>query len=183
MSSNGILFLSSALSSGMTSLADFYIAHSAPTTKAIKFSPSTNANMKRIHSISGAAVDVTSRTTNAIFKLVDVTINRFAGSGNATPLNGSRSPQVASPPPPLPPPKGKEKHDAEYLPPPLPSRTLSPGVPDPVASIPPSTPSHNTRLLNRVLASTDLILTALEQSATQLIDSGTDAVSRGISHK
>lgn len=183
--SHGILFLSSAISSGLTSLANYYIAHSTPSTKPITFSPRTKANVKRVHTISGVAVDVTSRTTNTIFKLVDGTINRLTGSNTPTSTGRPQpQPQRTASPPPLPP-RGKEKGDLskDHFPPPaLPPRPRSPFGHGPAAP-PTSPPSSKPRLLNRILASTDIILTALEQSATQLIESGTDAVSRGIGHK
>ncbi|GJJ11949.1 hypothetical protein Clacol_006187 [Clathrus columnatus] len=185
--SNGILVLSSALSTGITTLANFYISHSTPSETPIIFSPRTQSNVRRIHTISGAAVDVTSRTTNTIFNLLEGAVNRF------TVTNSSRlqPQQVTSPKPgpPLPPRKDNltfEKDRPSLPSPALPPRSQGSRDPSPrrvVGASQAGLSSSKPRLLNRILASTDIIITALERSATQLIESSTDAVSRGISHK
>lgn len=95
--------------------------------------------MRRVHQVSGQAVKVTAKTTGMIHKMIDMGIDRVAGSKNKTP---ERSTPGAPPPPPRPP-----------------------------------------RLLNRLLISTDLLLTTLEHSAGQLVSHGTDAASKIAGHR
>ncbi|KAF8528187.1 senescence-associated protein-domain-containing protein [Hysterangium stoloniferum] len=156
--SRGIVFATSVIASGMTSVSNYYISHSTPSPKAVEFSPRARANMKRIHKISGTAVDVTSKTTGAILQSVEFVANKLAGPS---------SKPVQRPPPSLPPRDGI-------------STTKSSEAPMPV---PPPLPPRKPRLLNRILASTDLLLTTLEHSANTLIVTGTDAVSASLGHK
>ena len=107
------------------------------------FSETTNANMRRVHQLSGQAVKVTANTTGMIHKMIDMGIDRVSK------------------------PKAKQA-DRGSLPP---------------GSTPPGTPPRPPRLLNRLLISTDLLLTTLEQSANQLVTHGTDAAATVAGHK
>lgn len=115
--------------------------------------------MRHIHTISGAAVTVTSKTTGAILKTVDYVANRVSGPGHP----GNR-------------------HDAGS------QLALSHRAGSSVHALPspggaPSLPQGKPRLLNRVLASTDLLLTTLEQSARELVETSSNAVSASLAHK
>jgi spartin len=166
--SKGIVFVTNVLSSGMSSAASYYIAHSEPTKDPVVFSDTTRQNFRRVHKISGQAVNVTSKTTGMIHKAVEQLTDRVAGrssssystpalpprnkgslspSGFTSPYPGSPSPRSTSPAPPPPPPRKKPA------------------------------------LVNRVLASTDLLLTTVEQSAQYLISNGTQNMSRAMEHK
>jgi spartin len=156
------------MTTGINSASNYYISHSTPTSRPVVFSPRTRTNVRRIHKISGTAVAVTSKTTGAIFKTIDYVANRVAGSDpRKSPGHGRGSGSQLAPPP-LPPRAGSPVH-------PLPA-TRPPGVAPPL-------PPRSPRLMNRVLASTDLLLTTLEQSAQKVIATGTDAVSASLAHK
>ncbi|CAE6454585.1 unnamed protein product [Rhizoctonia solani] len=138
--SRGIMYATDLASKGMAAAAQRYVSNSSPTTQPIVFSETTNNNMRRVHNVSGQAVKVTAQTTGMIHKIIDMGIDRVAGTGKNKQVD--RSAPGAPPPPPRPP-----------------------------------------RLLNRILISTDLILTTLEQSAGQLVSHGTDAASRVAGHR
>ena len=138
--SRGILYATDLATKGMTAAAQRYVSNSSPTTKPVVFSETTNNNMRRVHNISGQAVNVTSKTTGMIHKIIDMGIDRVAGTGKNKQVD--RTAPGAPPPPPRPP-----------------------------------------RLLNRILISTDLLLTTLEQSANQLVSHGTDAASQVAGHR
>ncbi|CAE6533955.1 unnamed protein product [Rhizoctonia solani] len=138
--SRGILYATDLATKGMVAAAQRYVSNSSPTTQPLVFSETTNNNVRRVHNISGQAVKVTAKTTGMIHKMIDMGIDRVAGTGKNKQVN--RSTPGAPPPPPRPP-----------------------------------------RLLNRILISTDLLLTTLEQSATQLVSHGTDAASKVAGHR
>ncbi|KAJ1309391.1 hypothetical protein OPQ81_006168 [Rhizoctonia solani] len=138
--SRGILYATDLATKGMTAAAERYVSNSSPTTQPIVFSETTNNNMRRVHNISGQAVKVTAKTTGMIHKMIDMGIDRVAGTGKNK--QADRSAPGAPPPPPRPP-----------------------------------------RLLNRILISTDMLLTTLEQSATQLVSHGTEAASKVAGHR
>ncbi|KAG9096894.1 hypothetical protein FS749_007517 [Ceratobasidium sp. UAMH 11750] len=133
--SRGILYATDLATKGMQNAAQRYVANSSPTTQPIVFSETTNANMRRVHHLSGQAVKVTARTTGMIHKMIDAGIDRMS--------------------------KPKPK----------------------AAGAPPNTPPRPPRLLNRLLISTDLLLTTLEQSAHQLVTHGTEAASTVAGHR
>jgi spartin len=98
-------------------------------------------------------VKVTARTTALIHKAIDRVV---------APIAGTNKPQTAnSGPPPLPPRPGEKTNATQY----------------------PGPPPKPPRLLNRILISTDLLLSTLEQSATQLVEGSTDSLARGLGHK
>ncbi|QRV86865.1 Senescence domain-containing protein [Ceratobasidium sp. AG-Ba] len=135
--SRGILYATDMATKGMQSAAQRYVANNSPTTTPIVFSETTNANMRRVHNLSGQAVKVTARTTGMIHKMIDAGIDRMS----------------------KPKPKETDRSGA------------------------PNTPPRPPRLLNRLLISTDLLLTTLEQSAHQLVTHGTDAASTVAGHR
>ncbi|KAF8589672.1 hypothetical protein K439DRAFT_1332067 [Ramaria rubella] len=167
--SRGIVLATSAIMTGMTASSNYYISRSTPTSKPIEFSPRTRTNMKRIHKISGEAVTVTSKTTGAILKTLDLLVDRVAGSDS----KGTQ--------------RGRGGTNTNPIPPPLPPRGGSPPIRDrasglPQSNLPPLSP-RKPRLLNRLLACTDILLTTLEHSANQLIETGTGAVSASLTHR
>jgi spartin len=123
----------------MAAAAQRYVSNSSPTTQPIVFSEATNTNMRRVHHISGQAVQVTAKTTGMIHKLIDMGIDRVAGKNKPA------------------------------------DRAASEGAP--------ATPPRPPRLLNRLLISTDMLLTTLEHSAGQLVTHGTDAASKVAGHR
>ncbi|KAG9099259.1 hypothetical protein FRC06_005456 [Ceratobasidium sp. 370] len=133
--SRGILYATDLATKGMQNAAQRYVANNSPTTQPIVFSETTNANMRRVHHLSGQAVKVTARTTGMIHKMIDAGIDRMS--------------------------KPKPR----------------------VAGAPPNTPPRPPRLLNRLLISTDLLLTTLEQSAQQLVTHSTEAASTVAGHR
>ncbi|KAG8737389.1 hypothetical protein FRC10_008267 [Ceratobasidium sp. 414] len=133
--SRGILYATDLATKGMQTAAQRYVANNSPTTQPIVFSETTNANMRRVHHLSGQAVKVTARTTGMIHKAIDAGIDRIS----------------------------KPKPRA--------------------AGAPPNVPPRRPRLLNRLLISTDLLLTTLEQSAHQLVTHGTGAASTVAGHR
>ncbi|CUA71921.1 hypothetical protein RSOLAG22IIIB_09926 [Rhizoctonia solani] len=138
--SRGIMYATDLATKGMAAAAQRYVSNSSPTTQPIVFSETTNNNMRRVHNISGQAVKVTAKTTGMIHKMIDMGIDRVAGTGKNKQVDRS-----------------------------------APGAPSP--------PPRPPRLLNRILISTDLLLTTLEQSATQLVSHGTDAASKVAGHR
>ncbi|KAF8505096.1 senescence-associated protein-domain-containing protein [Gautieria morchelliformis] len=166
--SRGIVLATSAITTGLNSASNYYISHSTPTSRPIVFSPRTRTNIRRIHKVSGTAVAVTSKTTGAILKTIDYVANRIAGSDPRMSPGHGRGIGSQLAPPPLPPRGGSPVH--------LPPATRPPGGAPPL-------PPRNPRLLNRLLASTDLLLTTLEQSSEKVVETGTDAVSASLAHK
>lgn len=152
------MFATSAVTTGMTSASKFYISHSTPTSKPVEFSPRTRDNVKRIHNISGKAVQVTTKTTGAIFKTVEYIATKVVGP--------SPGPSTPNSPPPLPP----RSNNYEKAP------AASQGTPPPP-------PAQKPRLLNRLLASTDLLLSTIDYSAKKLLESGSEAISASLTHK
>jgi spartin len=121
--------------------------------------------MRRLHKVSGTAVTVSSKTVGAILETLDYVVDRLSGPSQKG-VPGSSHGQLG--PPPLPPRNA------------LPMQSI-PGhlVPGGGPPLPPRKPG----LLNSVLASTDLLLTTLERSAQEVIETGTNAVSASLAHK
>lgn len=117
--------------------------------------------MRRIHQISGAAVQVSAKTTGMIHGLIDRAADRIGGSKSSTPVAGA-STSARSAPPPLPARGEKSGTSTPNQPPPLPPRK---------------------RILNRLLMSTNLILTTIENCGQQLIVHTTDNLATGLGHK
>jgi len=116
---------------------------------------------------------VTSKTTGMIHEYLDKAINRVAGPGPSQPQvhrSASYAPGIMTPgtPTQLPSRDGKGGY---FSPSPVPPPT------------PPPLPQRNPHLLNRILVSTDLLLTALEQSAHTLVTGTTNAASMAAGHK
>ncbi len=150
-----------------------YIKNSTPREKPIVFSENTHATLRRIHGISGQAVTVTAKTTGLIHNLVDKAATRVSGSSSRsqTPASSYAS-GSQSPAPPLPLRAGEKRQLSPT------SKTLTP------PPIPPRAPTSNRkRILNRLLMSTDLLLTTVENSAQQLVGQAASNISAGLSHK
>ncbi|KZT36217.1 hypothetical protein SISSUDRAFT_1063875 [Sistotremastrum suecicum HHB10207 ss-3] len=180
--SRGITYATDTLASGMNLAANFYVSHSTPTATPVVFSESTKRNVQRMHTISGQAVSVTKRTTEFIHSHIDrIVAGTLGGSGSSSqpPRPPSRPPSRSSglsPPPPIPPrPDGNP-----YLSPALTPTHSGSGQGSPA---PPPPPPPKPRLLNRLLLSTDMLLTTLENSATHLVEAGTNSLSTSLGHK
>ena len=138
--SQGIVYTANLLASGISYASSVYIANSKPASAPLVFSDTTLATFRRLHSISGQAVDITSKTTGLIHDVIDRVASKVGGTSiNKT---GTRESGGTTP-----------------------TRTEKP------------------RLLNRLLLSTDMLLSAVEQSASTLINTGTQSISAGVAHK
>ncbi|KAG9017089.1 hypothetical protein FRB90_001819 [Tulasnella sp. 427] len=168
--SRGIVFATDMLGKGMGMASDYYVKNTSPNAEPMVFSESTKANIKRIHGISGQAVKVSSRTTGMIHSLIDKAADRV--TGNKSPVGKQPHRSAAYAPPPLPPRGGPASRG------PAPSSSSS----TPASGTPPPLPPRR-RLLNRLLMSTDLILTTLENSAHTLVQQGTTNLSTSLGHK
>jgi len=112
---------------------------------------------------------VTSKTTGMINRVVQQVADRVAGRGASSSASA----------PPFPP------RNMGALPPPE-FASPYPGPPSPRSTSPaplPIPPRKKPALVNRVLASTDLLLTTLERSAQHLISNGTQNMTRAMGHK
>lgn len=154
----------------MSYASSYYIAHSKPNPEPLVFSEQTRGRVRRVHKISGQAVTVTAKTTGLIHEAIQRAVGYVAGSGKGksrptTPVPGVgpstpgtyRSPAQGSLAPP-----GASPGPATNVPPPLPPR-----VP----------------LKNRILLSTDLLITTVENSAKQIIEHGSQRLSEALGHK
>jgi spartin len=166
--SKGIVFATNLLSSGISSATSYYIAHSQPANQPVVFSDTTRQNFRRMHKISGTAVKVTSKTTGMINKMVEQLADRVAGRSSASSSAPALPPRYNSGPP-----------SSGFTPPYPGSPYAQPNSPAP----PPLPPRRGPGVVNRVLASTDLLLTTVEHSAHHLITNGTHDVSRAMAHK
>lgn len=131
------------VTSGFSKASELYISHTHPNPEPLVFSESTRSNVKRIHTFSGQAVDVTAKTTGLIHTLID---------NLATRVGGSLTPNSTV--------TGEKSVDGE-----------ADGKP------------KKMKLLNRLLLSTDMIVTAVETSATTMIKGGSKSVAAGVRHK
>ena len=148
----------------MSSATSNYIAHSEPTREPVVFSDTTRQNFRRVHNISGQAVTVTRNTTGMINKVIEKMADQIIGDGSSS----SSTPA-------------------------LPSDGLSPSIftsscPGPSSpqsashTTPPLPPRKKPTMLNRMLASTDLLRTTIDHSAQHLFSNGTQNVSRALEH-
>ncbi|KDQ18620.1 hypothetical protein BOTBODRAFT_42255 [Botryobasidium botryosum FD-172 SS1] len=176
--SHGIVYAAGALASGMNYAATQFVARSQPDPTPMVFSENTKTNIRHIHGISGKAVAVTSKTTSMIHEYIDKAVNKVAGPGPNQPQvhrSASYAPGVMTPGTSTPPQFSSRDGKGSA------SGYFAPGqVPPPT---PPPLPQRNPHLLNRVLVSTDLLLTALEQSAHTLVTGATGAMSMAAGHK
>lgn len=172
----------------MTAASSYYIANTKPDEKPLEFSESTRGHVRRIHKISGQAVTVSSKTTALIGDCIDRAVGYLAGgsgrksasrpptpglTSKAASLFSSRpsSPVPSSSAPAIPP----RDPNVRYLSPPLPSGAAGGPTPPPLPPRPP--------LKNRILLSTDLLLTTLESSAKHLAEHGSTKLSEALGHK
>jgi len=132
--------------------SSYYVSHTTPKPEPMVFTETTRNNLRRVHKVSGQAVRVTSATTGMIHKFIDKTVDRVS-----TPRPSSQQ-TPASPSTPGLLPYGQ-----------------SPGRSSPA-------PKPKTRLLNRLLMSTDLILTTLENSAQTLVAHTTESLAASLGH-
>ncbi|KIO28151.1 hypothetical protein M407DRAFT_243121 [Tulasnella calospora MUT 4182] len=168
--SRGIVFATDMLGKGMGMASEYYVKNTTPNAQPMVFSESTKQNIKRIHGISGQAVKVSTRTTGMIHSLIDKAADRVTGSKPKTPHPSAAYAPGATPPP-LPPRGGPVARGPSPMPGP-------PGA----AGTPPPLPPRK-RMLNRLLMSTDLILTTLENSAHTLVATTTTNLSSSLGHK
>ena len=113
---------------------------------------------------------VTSKTTGMIHKAVEKLADRVSGRGPSSsyaPALPSRNHDGLSP----------SNFTPPYSGPPSPQPTLY--APPP----PPLPPRKKPAVINRLLASTDLLLTTIEHSALHLISNGTQNASRAMGHR
>ena len=174
----------------MSAASSYYIAHSKPNEKPLEFSESTRGHVRRIHNISGQAVTVTSKTTALIGECIDRAVGYIAGGSGpksasrpTTPTPATQTSYFSSlPSSPVP-------QSGASSPPALPPRNLnnrylspSPQSGSPGGATPPPLPPRPP-LKNRILLSTDLLLTTLESSAKHLVEQGSTKLSEALGHK
>ena len=167
----------------MSHATDYYVQNNTPNPQPMVFSETTRSNVRRIHNISGTAVSVTSKTTGMIHSMVDKLGDRLGGraSTSGTPKATPHRSMTYAP----------GYNGGQNLPPPLPYREkgemgsgrTSPSFLSTTSNGPPPLPPRKPKLLNRLLISTDLILSTLENSAHTLVTHGTQNASRGLGHK
>ncbi|KAG9039336.1 hypothetical protein FS837_000984 [Tulasnella sp. UAMH 9824] len=167
--SRGIVFATDMIGKGMGMASEYYVKNNAPNAEPMVFSESTKRNLKRIHGISGQAVKVSTHTTGLIHGLIDKAADRVAGKPKTPHPSTAYAPGAT--PPPLPPRGGPAARGP----------TPSPGPPSGAGTPPPLPPRR--RMLNRLLMSTDLILTTLENSAHTLVTTTTTNLSTTLGHK
>jgi len=171
------------LSDARPAFSSSYVSKTIPNEKPLEFSGSTRTAIRRVHHISGVAVKVTAKTTAKttvlINQAVESAMHRLSGSPNSTKMQSGRANSTPA-------------WAYRYQPrldvsgPPLPSRT-----PEGALDVSPSAalsghfssfhflgqrtntssnPSVPSPPLNRVLLSTDLLLTTLESSGKHLLE-------------
>jgi spartin len=202
----GVVVATNAVTTGMTSASNYYISRSKPAAQPIAFSENTQKNIKRIHKISGKAVKVTSKTTGLIHQTVERLADRVAGKGKGKgQAAGNHSSQSGS----IPAAVTGTPYESSYSTPqhtmskegskewthPYPGGTPNAGSaasfqPPPYQLSPTTGSQHGTppplprrRLLNRLLTSTDLLLTTLESSASHLITHTSTSLAAVATHK
>jgi spartin len=196
--SRGIVLATGAVTTGMSAASSYYIAHTKPNEKPLEFSESTRGHVRRIHKISGQAVTVSSKTTAMIGECVDRAVGYLAGGSDqkspsrpTTPTPSASTSRFSfftsrpsSPAPPLgavsSPPLPPRDANTRYLSPqpqPQPG-TITPGNANAPPPLPPRPP-----LKNRILLSTDLLLTTIENSAKHLVEHGSTKLSEALGHK
>ncbi|KAL5528862.1 hypothetical protein ACEPAG_4836 [Sanghuangporus baumii] len=141
--SRGMVLATDAINAGIGAASSLYISHAKPNEKPLEFSDRARGNVRRMHKISGKAVEVTAKTTGLIHGALERTVDHISGNS-----------------------KKKAKGRAT---------TPTPSTPD---SLPPRLP-----LKNRLFLATDMLLTAAESSAKQLLEHGTTHVSEALGHK
>ncbi|KAG8887633.1 hypothetical protein FRB99_004224, partial [Tulasnella sp. 403] len=182
--SRGLIFATDMIGKGMGIAADYYVKNTTPNAEPMVFSETSKDKMRRIHNISGKAVQVSAKTTGLIHGLVDRAVEKLGGvPASYQTKRGQRSEayfgqaQGRMTPPPLPP-RGSSKGDLPR------SRPISPAPGSSTgAGQPPPLPPRKPRMLNRLLISTDLLLTTLENSAQSLVGHTTDNLSSALGHK
>ncbi|KAG8749619.1 hypothetical protein FRC14_001221, partial [Serendipita sp. 396] len=183
----GIVGATNLVSTGVTTAANYYISHSKPAAEPITFSENTRRNVKRVHNISGQAVKVTAKTTGLIHQTVERLADRVAGvksppqqhsPHSGTPY-GQGTPYVQGTPL-ASPGSGTSNRGWSSPYPGTPSGSSIPSTTN--LSAPPPVP-RKRRFLNRLLTSTDLLLTTVESSAHHLIGHTSTSASAVAHHK
>ncbi|KAG8912641.1 hypothetical protein FRC01_004973 [Tulasnella sp. 417] len=164
--SRGIVFATDMIGKGMGMASEYYVKNSTPNAEPMVFSESAKRNIKKIHTISGQAVKVSTHTTGLIHSLIDKAADKVAGKPKTPHPSAAYAPGGNPPPLPL------RGGPAMRGPSPVPG----------AAGTPPPLPPRR-RMLNRVLMSTDLILTTLENSAHTLVAETTTNLSTSLGHK
>ncbi|KAJ3514180.1 hypothetical protein NLJ89_g2519 [Agrocybe chaxingu] len=231
IASHAISMSTNLLLTTITTASSFYISHSQPSPhhstagtparatspgappplppRALVFltSEKTRKGLSTVHTMSGEAVKISSKTVGVIDNLIRRAMGAktkrtkyfttgVPASGEA-PTPGLLSPNPTGPPltprskSPSPSPislspsyfRGSEK-------PPLPRRSTSPGPPplpprSPTAPVEGSATPLQPRLTtkDRLLISADLILSTIDDSTRRLLDTGTEQLGRVVGHK
>jgi len=185
--SQGIIYATDMIGKGMGMASEYYIKNTKPLPEPLVFSESTKVNIRRVHAVTGTAVKVTAKTTGLIHSLVDYAADKLQGS-TPPPKSAVYAPGTpgmpGAPRAPGTPPKLPSRGEKSAAPSPSPmssNANLASGSQTPQR--PPLPPRKSKRLLNRLLISTDLLLTTVENSAQQLIVSTTDNLANSLGHK
>lgn len=152
--SRGIVFFGEAMSTGFNKASHLYIQHATPNAEPVVLSETTRNNVQRVHAISGQAVTITQKTTGVIHGLIDMMATKIGSTAS-----GSSTPNKATNASRAPGEKGK---------------------PDGSTTI---EQPQKPKFISRLLMSTNMVVTAVEQSTTTMIQGGGKSVAAGIHHK
>lgn len=150
-----------------------------PRPKALVFltSERTKSNLRTVNAVSGEAVKVSAKTVSYI----DNMIRKAIGAGPKRERTAFFKPAPGTPGGSQPPPYTPDATEKGGLksPPPLPPRGSSPAPPP----LPPRAGKAKLGFTNKVLISADLILSTIDHSTRQLIDTGTSQFGKVMYHK
>ncbi|KAL5490682.1 hypothetical protein ACEPAI_5516 [Sanghuangporus weigelae] len=103
--SRGMVFATDAINAGIGAASSLYISHAKPNERPLEFSDRTRGNVRRMHKISGNAVDVTAKTTGLIHGALERAVDHISGSDKKKAKGRATTPTPSapgSPPPRLP---------------------------------------------------------------------------------
>lgn len=193
----GIVGATNIITQGVETASSYYISKSKPAAQPIVFSETTRKNIKRVHHISGQAVKVTSKTTGLIHQAVERLTDAVTGQGKNPPPSSAPSrhglhkiltPNASGPGTPTLGRDGSKEWTTPGANPMSSASSIRSGPPpySPTATSsqqqPPPLPPRR-RFLNRLLTSTDMLLTTVETSAGHLITHATASISAAAHHK
>ncbi|KAL5533502.1 ADH6_3 [Sanghuangporus sanghuang] len=103
--SRGMVLATDAINAGIGAASSLYVTHAKPNEKPLEFSDRTRGNVRRMHKISGKAVEVTAKTTGLIHGALERAVGHISGSDKKKAKSGATTPTPSapgSPPPRLP---------------------------------------------------------------------------------
>ncbi|KAK4688516.1 spartin, partial [Tremellales sp. Uapishka_1] len=179
----------------MQNSARNFIQTATPRSEPVKFSNTTKAGFRTIHNASAATMKVTKKTTGAINDTIAKVVETgyLKGVQPAVDTYRRASAPDARTLPPLPPRRSPEDPLTRRSPPPVPPKpaSLSTGPPQPydqpdeyAAQV--DSPVGQTKkrgFLSRAWLATEVVLTSVEATVSDLITVGTETASAAAGHK